>query len=323
MKKLLTTIKVLLLFIAAIMAAQASMPVVSAQPNGGKEYFRIVVLADAHYPCKVTKFPDLSQQRQIAAAKLKTVDEINSWNDVDLVVIVGDIVASTGSVEEYAQAKEFTDRFTKPLALIAGNHEYMYDDNRNNAGKLVRGTPQMRREKLKRYQAVFGELYYSKMIGRYRLIFLSPDVTDGRHVTELSQTQLDWLKAQLTKDSGSPTLLFFHAPLRGTLLPHNDKVVKPGFGAQPIDKIQKILLDNLQIKAWISGHTHTPPTKPSFNHPVNWFAGKILNIYTTDMDRQTIWSNSLYLYKDRIVVKTFNHRTGQWLGDMERIIPSN
>lgn len=230
MKKLMPVVKIFALAMAAVIASLSlNAPFVSAESSKGKEYHRIVVLADAHYPCKITKFPNLSQQRQITAAKLKTVDDINSWTNVDLVTIVGDIVAATGSAEEYAHAKEFTDQFTKPLALIAGNHEYMYDDNRNSAGKLVRGSPQMRQEKLKRYQKVFGELYYTKHLGGYQLIFLSPDATDSRNLTELSSKQLDWLQTQLKKNSDSPTLLFFHSPLHGTLLPYNKRVTKPGF----------------------------------------------------------------------------------------------
>ena len=42
-----------------------------------------------------------------------------------------------------------------------------------------------------------------------------------------------------------------------------------------------------------------------------------------DMDRTTVWTNSLYLYSDKIVVKTFDHGRKIWMEDLERtfIVP--
>jgi len=39
------------------------------------------------------------------------------------------------------------------------------------------------------------------------------------------------------------------------------------------------------------------------------------------MNRQTIWTNSLYLYPDSIVVRTFDHRGNSWLRALDRRIP--
>ena len=53
---------------------------------------------------------------------------------------------------------------------------------------------------------------------------------------------------------------------------------------------------------------------------MNWYDDRVLNLHNTDMDRETIWTNSIYLYADQIVIKTFNHRTGEWLENMERVV---
>ena len=75
-----------------------------------------------------------------------------------------------------------------------------------------------------------------------------------------------------------------------------------------------------QIFLWVSGHTHTPATNASFASPVNVYAGRVTTIHNADMDRETIWTNSLYLYPDRVVVKTFDHKSGAWLEQLERTV---
>lgn len=294
----------------------------AAEQDGKRDYYRIVVLADPHYPFKPTVSNNPAKRQKRVTAKLKAIEDINAWNDVDLVVIVGDIVAVSGTTAEYAQAKEFVSKINKPLAIIAGNHEYMYSDHQNAKGRYPWGTAELRQEKLTRFRETFGltNHYYSRMLGKYHLLFLSPDAVNGRYLTEISDHQIKWLDSQLQENSKSPVLIFFHAPLENTLLQYNQKVNKPNFVAQPATKLRAIITENPQIKAWVSGHTHTPPTNPSFKHSVNIFQGGVLNIHNSDMERQTIWTNSLYLYEDRIVIKTFNHKIGEWLSEMEREI---
>jgi hypothetical protein len=38
------------------------------------------------------------------------------------------------------------------------------------------------------------------------------------------------------------------------------------------------------------------------------------------MNRETIWTNSLFLYPDKIVVKTYDHKRGAWLPDFDRTL---
>jgi hypothetical protein len=55
---------------------------------------------------------------------------------------------------------------------------------------------------------------------------------------------------------------------------------------------------------WVSGHTHTPADNPSFAADLNLYAGRVTNIHNSDLDREVIWTNSLYLYADKVTVKT-------------------
>jgi Icc protein len=69
---------------------------------------------------------------------------------------------------------------------------------------------------------------------------------------------------------------------------------------------------------WVSGHTHTSPEEESYASPINVYAKRITNIHNTDMNRAAIWTNSLYLYPDRVVIKTYNHKEGVWVPQLQR-----
>jgi predicted MPP superfamily phosphohydrolase len=98
--------------------------------------FGIALLGDPHLPGK-----ELPTKDNI----LRT---INGWDDIDRVVVLGDICKETGTASEYAAAKEFFSRLQKPLRLVAGNHDYIYEDETNNAGRREKGSPAARRSKL-------------------------------------------------------------------------------------------------------------------------------------------------------------------------------
>jgi len=239
------------------------------------------------------------------------------------VAVTGDIVAKYGSEEEYARAARFIRAIRKPKAVIAGNHEYMYADA-PEGGKLAWASPKERALKLERFKHALGvpELHYTVTLGRYLLVFLSPDVTDGGFLTEISSGQLAWLSDTLQAHPGSPTLIFFHAPLKGTLDTYSEKINSPQRVAQPVKTINDVLMANPQVKAWVSGHTHTPPTQPSYLSDVNLYHGRVVGVHNPDMNRKTIWSNSIFLYNDKIVIRTWNHTKARWQDGLERTIPA-
>ena len=73
---------------------------------------------------------------------------------------------------------------------------------------------------------------------------------------------------------------------------------------------------------WVSGHTHTSPKNPSFNNPVNKIPGtEILDVHNPTWDGKQIWTNSLYLYPEKIEIRTYSHKKHQWLPQMDRTIP--
>jgi Predicted phosphohydrolases len=290
----------------------------AAQANG---YFRIVLLSDPHLPVRPSKDPD--KQQRIIDAKLKVIEDINAWNDVGEIAVLGDITATAGTAEEYAYASQYFAKLTRPVAFITGNHDYIYTTD--PTGKRVRGDAASRSMRLSRFKETFGlkELFHAQKVGNYLLVFLSIDSLDSPYLAQLSDRQLGWLRQELKENPTSPTVIFYHAPLSGTLETYNKDVNTPDFIAQPEQTLREIIAANPQIVLWVSGHTHTPADNPSFASPVNFYEGRVTNIHNPDMDRVTIWTNSLYLYPDKIVVKTFNHKTGAWCDELERTFPVN
>jgi len=192
----------------------------------------------------------------------------------------------------------------------------VYGEGRNEKGKRNRATPEVQEEKHTRFKQTFGmtDLYYTRKVGRYFLVFLALD--NPATLAGMSQTQLAWLRAELERNRRKPTIIFFHAPLNGTLLKHPGK----DFVAQPVEEIRTVILQNPQIFLWVSGHTHTPPSSESFAAPVNVYEGRVTNIHTCDMERKQIWTNSLYLYPDKVLVRTFDHAQGGWMERLDRTI---
>jgi Icc protein len=276
---------------------------------GEKDYHRLVILGDPHLPGK--EIP----------AKEDVIKTINSWDDVDGVIVLGDICFETGTSEEYAYAKQFFTQLKKPVYFINGNHDYMYDDFLNSKGNKTKAFSGNQEKNLTIFKETFNlpDFYYTKKVGNYNLIFLAADEF-GSSEPRISQRQLDWLRSELGRNKKLPTIVFYHAPLKGTLQAYNKDVNTSFYVVQPEDTMREIIRQNPQLFLWVSGHTHTPATNDSYASEINLYEKQVTNIHNCDMNRGTIWTNSLYFYPDKVSVRTFNHKKGEWLPNLDRTI---
>ena len=271
-------------------------------------YHHLVILGDPHLPGR-----DLENKKQV-------LKEINSWDDVESVIAVGDICEVFGTDAEYAQATDFFSTLHKPLFPIAGNHDYFYRSPSGPERELVAGSQASQQEKLRKFRETFGlkNYYYSTKVGGYTLIFLSAD--HDRYLSGMSAQEITWFRAELAKKPQQPTIIIFHGPLAGTLRTYKPFINTPDFIAQPVETIHEILVSHPQVFLWVSGHTHTSPLEESYASPVNVYAGQVTNIHNKDMNRGVIWTNSLFLYPDKVVIKTFDHHEEKWCPELERVI---
>ena len=180
-----------------------------------------------------------------------------------------------------------SDRVKKPKEFLAGNHEVIYHRNLSSTGRLIPADPYERGLHLQTYEKTFGPLYHSRKLGQYFLVFLSPATLESKYA----------------------------------LIP-GSKLDTPRNYAQPAKKLHQLLTENPQVLLWVSGHTHTSPKNPSFNNPVNKIPGtEILDVHNPTWDGKQVWTNSLYLYPEKIEIRTYSHKKHQWLPQMNRTVP--
>lgn len=267
----------------------------------------IVVFGDPHLP---GKHPQMKEE---------VLEHINEWKDVDMVVAMGDLCSKTGTVEEYTYVKTYFSKLKKPLSVITGNHDFIYMDELDSNDKLQHASKEIQEAKLKRFQTTFNlpKLYYSMVKESYLLLFLSVD--DPNHLAELSKEQLAWLEQELQAHPKMPTIVFFHAPLENTLETYNRWVNTPNFVAQPKKKINELLQANPQLFLWVSGHTHTSAKEASFASKVNQYE-HVTNIHNSDMNKDIIWTNSLFLEENFVSIKTYDHSKQEWIDTLDRHI---
>jgi Icc-related predicted phosphoesterase len=298
--------------------------------DAGKGYHRIVVLSDLHIPGN-----DLP-------AKEKALQTVNSWNDVDMIAVTGDIVSKGGAPDEFVAAKNFLGKLSKPLRVVGGNHDYIYPDsyppNPATGHTLKEASPEKRQQKLELFKKTWGlkEISYSERLGNYLLVFLTPDHPTSNNYSEMTDRTLGWFEKELERNKKVPTIVFFHAPLQGTY--KSERIAKAttpdSYNAEPAGKIREILLKNRQVFMWVSGHLHVAPPSKSFASPVNLYEKQVWVIHNADWNgasifsedtmkstrHDTIWTNSLFLYPEQVVVRTYDHKQGIWLKELERSI---
>ena len=325
--------------------------------------YHIVVLSDAHMPVIPRNTPKETptdkaaqsiENSKIESAKQHIIATINGWSDVTRIVALGDMVGSYGSDAEYAAATSFFGKLNKPVSYIVGNHDYIYVGRQPKAPtatnpdpnqfEFIRGTPEQRKKNLDRFRQEYkqSKLYYTLEYGQYLLVFLSTDSLDSKRLCEYSQEQMSWLQDVLSENPNRPTIIFAHAPLFGTLEDYNSLVNEPSFIALPeivpealrkghkveepksgAIEFRSLLKNNPQVFLWISGHTHTAATNKSFASAVNLYDGRVHDIQNPTLNGEVIWTNSIYLYPDKVVVRTYRHSDNQWLTEYDREIPVN
>jgi len=251
------------------------------------------------------------------AAEKEVIKDVNSWKDVDLVAATGDLCEFICLKAELAKVEDLLSGLKKPLYAVTGNHDYIYNDNndRDENGHKVQGTPQLRAVKLKRFRDTLKQPgnYYSRKLGHYLLVFLATDHLTSKRLTTMSDAQVEWFGKTLANNSNVPTIVFFHSPLKGT----SRSDLSASFVAQPEAGIKELLLKNKQVLLWVSGHTHTIPGDKDFNAKKNTYLGQVTDIQNGPLARK--WTNSLFLYRDRIVVGTYDHNAHKWLPNEQRV----
>ncbi len=291
--------------------------------------------AEPSKPFKITVLGDLHLPGNRPEAKKRVLQTIDSEADVDMVVAVGDLCRSTGTEAEYSFVKGFLADLEKPLLVINGNHDFVFQDKTGERA-LTLGTAQSRSRKLDLFLRTFGMegLYFAKKEAGYHLVFLAPDDLEAQTYCPISTKQLQWFDWILHENPDLPTIVFFHAPVWGKAVTDQNPALS-NFVAQPIDKVGEILRRHPQVFLWVCGHVHMGVNHPLLSSPLNVFDGRINNVIACDLDGRSVlsgmgpglqdhedlWTRSLILLPDKVTVRTYDHRNGRWLDELERSFP--
>lgn len=282
---------------------------------------RLVVLSDSHLPVREQIHKTPEAQQIVMELKKKVMEDISSWDNVNRVMLTGDVTARYGLHSEMTYAQQYFGQLKVPFRPIPGNHDINHSDKFNEVGKNIKNDAIGRRQQLEKFKAAWGleSVSRTEKVGKYRMIYLAPE-SDNLSVG-LGEAQMVWLSEVLEKYKEEPTIIWFHAPLYGTLPMTVPKAGKLKRYAQPIDSLEAILDANPQVFIWMSGHIHLKASHPAYaDKEANLYKGRIMDINTGTMDEPKCWSNSLYLYEDRVEIKTYNHHESKWESHLDRTV---
>ena len=269
------------------------------------------------------------------------VETFNQWDDIDEIAIVGDLCERTGTAAEFEVAKDFVSRIRKPLELINGNHDYVFEDYDPETQHYTLSQFEDRKRKLNRFRNAFGALSHRKIVtvksqGQsypYHLIYLGIDSLTSEYYACLSKRTLWWFNNALKRYPQIPTIVFCHSPLWGrAVLAMNEDLAH--VTTQPIDELRRIVKENKQLFLWVAGHAHIGVNHSLATGFLNTFCGQVYTVNNCDINglsilsgvgvnleyHSNIWTKSLILYPERIEIKVYDHNSETYIDSKDQQI---
>ncbi|MFZ2958285.1 MAG: metallophosphoesterase [Candidatus Ozemobacteraceae bacterium] len=271
-------------------------------------------------PFLLAVMSDLHVCQENLASLRRTVATVNGLPNVGVVALLGDLCKTVGSSPEYALAGSLVKQFKPQVLAIIGNHDFLYTDELGKNGKKKRGTPAGKTAKLKKFRAAFGQkaIRFTRIEAGHLLVFLPVDALDGKSITTLSETTLEYLKGILEKYPSLPTIVFCHGPLENSYTESPDpELTMFQSTAQPAGRIRAILKQNPQVFLWVAGHRHIRPSSDSFDAPVNKI-DNVTVIHVPNVPDDRSWIMTIRMTPREALVRTLDGKTGNSLSRFDR-----
>lgn len=303
----------------------AQNPFPGAASNAREAVVRLGLVGDLHFP---GTNPD---------AKRRLLRDLDARPDLDLLVFLGDLCHSIGSMEEYRVVGELLAKLGKPFVLIPGNHDFWFADPGFFSFGWAPATPEIRRAKLDRFRRLAGRetLHFSRKIGNTLLIFLALDDPNGEWYGSITVEQRSWLALELASNRDIPTIIFCHAPIAApeliAFLPAARNYV-----VQPLASMVDLLAKHPQVRLWISGHIHFAPSMPWVSGPESRLFGHLDVLHLCDLNADSVftpelvtrshpalWTTTLEISRNTFISRLFDHAAGAWEERFQRSFPIN
>lgn len=265
---------------------------------------------------------DLHVNKKEYEDKERVIKVLNGWNNIDAVAVCGDLSHKNASPAEFALSKKFLDGLHHKKYVVNGNHDYRYSDQLKRNGGIQRGKASMQKEKLARFMKAYGlkSPHYAVKAAGYLLVFLCDDEINGKYLVTLSDNTLDWLDKILDENKNTPTLIFCHAPLEGSLKKIGS--LGPSSFAQPAERIEKILRAHKQVIVWTAGHTHLGPSNENYNSSRTFWHKQVHVVISPNLGTGH-WVNTLTLTPGCVTVKTYDCYNKKWMKKYEKKFKHN
>ncbi len=243
----------------------------------------VLQLTDIHF-CNLAGYhPRFVEKREhygnVAATFKSFLSDKPEQLDADMVIITGDLIdyyeaETTRGPWQATQVEQFVPLLSEcsvPVYLTLGNHDiasYWIVDNEKEQFQVF--VQQARADWIRNAPSFAQGTWYSRdvKVGDNKLHFMFLDngysLNNGSY---LEKTQLDWMKNDLKQAGDTPVIIFMHKYLpvkdynndgnvfnRDTQLEMNAETCSGG--------LLKILNENKNIQAMITGHGHRSITEP-------------------------------------------------------------
>jgi hypothetical protein len=212
----------------------------------------------------------------------------------------------------------------KPKLQVIGNHDIWGNVRTPAAAAAAYGMPAPS---------------YSFDLGFATIVSIAPDNLVGGRMN-YSETTIDWVDAQC-QAAGNPVLLASHAPMHETIAANDDTTqyrstdtsfffqvnsANAAYEASDDASIRQVIADHPNVKAWLSGHTHTPIPEPKLTTVEVMGGRNVAHINASSIhyvghggDYWYGWGNipiqTLYLTmvdEDRLELRVRDHGAGVW-----------
>jgi Icc protein len=151
------------------------------------------------------------------------------------IVVTGDL-SDDGSAESYGRVRRLLEPLEAPVHPLPGNH----DDRRRL------------REAFELPGEGVDPINYSVAVGDLRLVLFDSTVP-GRDPGAFGHRQLDWLDAELRRETAAPTILAMHHPPLPTGVPEWDAI---NLLAAERKALAEVVVRHRQLMAIVGGHLH-------------------------------------------------------------------
>jgi 3',5'-cyclic-AMP phosphodiesterase len=219
-------------------------------------------------------------------------------------VYLGDLTENGGNATEWPNAAAWiaanANPGNAPYKAIAGNHDYIGGDTAATFASFIGYDPS-----------------WTVDIGTdLRVVGFSPDTLLDPPAT-FSAGKLAWLEAAVTTTRS--VIICSHVPLKDSV--NESGKTTPFYQSHPHASLIAILAAHPNVRAWISGHTHS--TLAATNLIMSYSVGPhriaAINasaVSSTPTKPGTIdqGNHSLYLtvFPDRLEARFHNHKSGRW-----------